>query len=107
MLGLSTVKITRGERIEFSALLRSLLGAAATISELNISPITTIDHSSITFLRSFANLTSLTIGCICEDHQLSGPCSFQPTDGNILELGEALPRIYRGRVGTWKTSQLE
>jgi hypothetical protein len=91
--GLSTVNITRGEPIEFSALLGSLLGTAATITELNISPIIILDHASITSLPSFTNLKSLTVGCVCGDPEPSGPCSFRTTDGNILKLGEALPHI--------------
>ena len=91
--GLSTVNITDGEPIEFSALLGSLLGTAATINELNISPVITLDHASITSLPSFTNLTTLIASCVCWDSEASGPCNFQATDENILALGEALPHI--------------
>jgi hypothetical protein len=80
---LAQVRISRGGAIEFSALLDSLRGAAATMNMFHLSPVTALDRSSITLLSSFTNLTSLTIGCVCESFQPNGPCSFQPTDENI------------------------
>ena len=92
--GLARVRIFRGPTIQLPTLLESLRGASArAIDTLYLSPATALDNSSITLLRSFTNLTSLTIGCVCEDRELSGPCSFQLTDKNVQELGEALPRV--------------
>jgi hypothetical protein len=93
MPGLSTVDIIRGESIKFPQLLDSLRGATATMTVLPLSPITALDHFSITLLRTFTNLTSLRIHCVCNDPKLREPCSFQLTDGKILELGDALPHI--------------
>jgi len=90
---LTTVTITHGGIIQLSATLNPLRGASATINTLYLSPITALDHSSVTLLCSFTNLKYLSIGCICETLGPIGPCSFQPTDENILELGGALPHI--------------
>ena len=90
---LATVKITQGGIIQFSPFLELLRGASATMNALHLSPVTAFDHSSVPILCSFINLTHLSIGCVCEGPEQSGPCTFQPTDGNIQDLGEALPRI--------------
>ena len=90
---LATVKITQGGIIQFSPLLELLRGASATMNTLHLSPVTALDYSSIVLLCSFTNLTHLSIGCVCEDPEQNGTCSFQPTDAKIQDLGEALPRI--------------
>jgi len=90
---LGTVRITRGGIIQLSPLLELLRGASATMDTFHFSPVTALDQSTITLLCSFTNLTHLSIGCVCEDPQQNGPCSFLPTDANIQDLGEALPRI--------------
>ena len=90
---LTKVMISRGGIIQFSAFLEALRGARATMSTLYLSPVITIDHSNVTLLRSFINLTSLSVGCVCEDPQLSEPCGFQLTDEGVLKLGKALPHI--------------
>ena len=90
---LAEARVSRGGIIQLSTLLESLRGASTTIGTFYFSPVAALDHSSIVFLRSFTNLTSLTIGCVCEERQPSGPCGFQPTDENVLELAEALPHV--------------
>jgi len=90
---LTKVKISYGGIIQLSTTLDPLLDASAIINVLCLSPVTALDHSSVTLLCSFTNLTYLSIGCICEELGQIGPCSFQPTDENILELGGALPHI--------------
>ena len=95
------------------------------MTTLFISPTAALDCSSVTFLCSFTNPTTLTFYCICGTHEQDLPCSFRPTDEDISELGEGLPHIrflrlgadccsptrlhppslYRGRVVTWKVSQ--
>ena len=89
---LANVSISGGETIQLYTLLDSLRGATATVNTLYLSPVTILDHSNVTLLCSFVNLTSLTIRCSCE--KLGGPrCGFKLTDENILELGEALPHM--------------
>jgi len=90
---LTTVTISNGGIIQLSVTLNPLRGASATMNTISLSPVMALDHSGITLLRSFTNLKSLSIGCVCENLGPSGSCSFQPTDENILELGGALPRI--------------
>ena len=90
---LERVSISYGGIIQLSTLLESLRGASATINMLHLYPATTLGHSSTTLLRSFTNLTYLTIGCVCEDIAVGGPCSFQLADENVLELGGALPHV--------------
>ena len=90
---LTAVTISHGGIIQLSAILDALCGASATMNTLYILPVMALDNSSVTLLCSFTNLRSLSIGCICENLGLSGPCNFQPTDENILELGGALPHI--------------
>ena len=90
---LAKVSISRGEIIQLPSLLDPLRGAAATMRELYLSPAATLDRSSVTLLRSFADLTSLTISCICGDPEWNLSCSFQPTDEDISELGRGLPHI--------------
>jgi hypothetical protein len=87
------VRISDGGIIQLPKLLDILRGATTTMNVLEISPITVLDHSTTTLLSTFTNLTSLTIGCVCADPELWGPCNFQPTDENISELGDALPHI--------------
>ncbi|KAF9649266.1 hypothetical protein BDM02DRAFT_1936668 [Thelephora ganbajun] len=88
---LATVTIFRGEIIQLPALLDSMRGATGIMDALHLSPVTALDPPSISLLCSFINLTSLTIGCVCEG--LVGPCSFAPTDRDISQLGGALPHI--------------
>jgi len=90
---LTTVTITRGGIIQLSTILESMCGASATMQLLCFSPVMGFDHSSITLLRLFINLTNLLIGCVCEDLGPGGSCNLQPTDENVPELGEALPHI--------------
>ena len=93
VLALTAVTISHGGIIQLSATLNALRGASATINTFRLSPVMALDNSSVTLLCLFTNLRSLSIGCICENLGLSGPCNFQPTDENILELGGALPHI--------------
>jgi len=88
---LANVSISRGETIQLSTLLESLRGATATMNMLYLSPVTTLDHSSVILICYFTNLTSLTIRCSCEE--LGGLCSFDLTDEKILELGETLAHM--------------
>ena len=90
---LTTVKITQGGTIQFSPLLELLRGASATMNTLYLSPVTAFDHSGITLLCLFTNLTCLSIGCVCEGPEQADLCSFQLTDKNIQDLGKALPHI--------------
>jgi len=90
---LTMVTISHGGLIQLSATLNPLRGASATMNTLYLLPVAALDHSSVTLLCSFTNLKSLSIGCICEDLGLSGPCGFQLTDENIRDLGGALPHI--------------
>ena len=90
---LTTVVIRYGGIIQSSSTLEALRDASATMTTLSLLPVVTLNHSDITLLCSFTNLTSLSIGCICEDFKQSGACSFQVTDENVLELGGALPHI--------------
>ena len=90
---LAMVTIGYGGIIQPSSTLEVLRGASATMNTLSLLPVMTLDDSSITLLCSFTNLTSLSIGCICEDFGRSAACSFQVTDKNVLELGGSLPHI--------------
>lgn len=96
--GLTALAIFHRGTVQLSPLLESLRGASTTMNTLYILPSAPFDHSSITILRSFTSLTSLTIGCGCEDLRPSGPCSFQLTDEDVQELGEALPRVRHLRL---------
>ena len=91
---LTTVMIKYGGIIQPSVVLEPLRGASATMDVLSLSPVKALGHSIITLLCFFTNLTHLVIGCICEDPGQSGLlCSLQLTDGDVLELGKALPHI--------------
>jgi len=90
---LTAITISHGGIIQLSATLSPLRGASATMNTLYLLPVAALDHSSVTLLCSFTNLKSLSIGCVCENLGLNEPCSFRPTDENILELGKALPHI--------------
>ena len=90
---LAKVSISYGGIIQLSTLLESLRGASTTINMLHLLPIITLDHSSTTLLRSFTNLTYFSVGCVCEDITVGGPCSFQLADENVLALGGALPHV--------------
>ena len=90
---LARVTISRGGTIQLSTLLEPLCGATAVMRVLYLSPVAALDPSSITLLRSFTNLTSLILNCVCKDPQPNVSCSFQPTDESVQELGGALPRI--------------
>ena len=97
---LATVLISARETIQLHASLNSLTQAATTIKHLSIFPVTALDRSSITFLRTFASLTSLTLGCVCGVPGGEGlACSLQPTDQDLLDLGGALPRIHTLDLG--------
>jgi hypothetical protein len=90
---LAEVRISCGGIIQFPKLLDTLRGATTIINVLDLSPVTVLDHSTITLLSMFTNLTFLAIGCICNNPKLKGKCSFRPTDEDVLELGNALPYI--------------
>ena len=93
VLALTKVTISHGGVIQLSATLGPLRGASATMNTIRLSPVMALDNSSVTLLRSFTSLTCLSIGCACTNLGMNEPCSFQLTDGNILELGRALPHI--------------
>ena len=97
---LSDVSIAGSGAIQLSPLLNSLRGAATTMATLYLSRVAALDPSSVTLLCSFINLTSLTILCVCEHNQPNLPCTFQPTDKDISELGGALPHIRTLGFGT-------
>ena len=90
---LADVSISGGETIHLPPLLDSLHGASTTMKRLYLSPATALNNSTTTLLRSFIDLTSLTIQCDCEVGGPGQPCSLRPTDEVISELGAALPRI--------------
>ena len=90
---LASVSISWGETVQLSTLLGPLRGAITTMNMLYLSPVMALDHSGITLLCSFTNLTSLTIRCTCERREPSLSCNSRLTDEAILELGEALPHI--------------
>jgi len=90
---LATVLIGYGGIIQSSSTLEALRDASATMTTLSLLPVVTLNHADITLLCSFTNLTSLSIGCICEDFGRSGACSFQVTDEDVIELGGSLPHI--------------
>ena len=89
---LAELSVHCGEIIQLPTLLDSLRGVTATMNRIYLSPVTDLDHSSITLLCTFTNLTSLKIRCACENRK-SWPCSFQPTDEDLSKLGESLPHI--------------
>ncbi|KAF9778954.1 hypothetical protein BJ322DRAFT_464414 [Thelephora terrestris] len=90
---LADVAIYRGEIIQLSQLLDSLRGAATTTTTLYLSPTAAFDRSSVTLLCSFTKLTSIRIFCGCGDREQNYPCSFQPTDEDITDIGKGLPHI--------------
>ena len=90
---LVAVSVYCGEIIQLSMFLDSLCGATQTANYLYLSPVSAFDRFSITLLRTFTNLTYLTIRCVCECREMSWPCSFQLTDEDLLDLGGALPYI--------------
>ena len=89
---LGEVMVYSHEAIQFPALLESLSGAT-TVKYLILSPVTTLCRSSIALLCTFTNLTSLSIQCVCAEPSLGLQCDSQPTDQDLLDLGEALPHI--------------
>ena len=93
--GLSAKKLAKivvysSEAIYPPPLLGSLTGATATMNYIHLSPVIGLCLGSIALLCTFTNLTSLTIQCVCVKYK---PCSFQPTDRDLLWLGRALPHI--------------
>lgn len=90
---LAAVSVYCGETIQLSTFLDSLCGATATVGCLSLSPVTTLDRSSVALLRTFTNLTSLTIRCACGYRGRSWQCSFQLTNEDLLDLGGGLPHI--------------
>ena len=89
---LGKVVVYSREAIQFPALLK-LISEATTMNYLVLSPVTTLCHSSIALLCTFTNLTFLLIQCVCIKPSLALQCDSQPTDQDILDLGEALPHI--------------
>ena len=90
---LVAVSVRCGGIIQLPTSLDSLCGATATVNRLYLSPVAALDRSSITLLRTFTNLTSLIIRCVCESREMNWPCSFQLTNEDLLDLGGALPHI--------------
>ena len=90
---LVTVSIRCGGVIQLPTFLDSLCDANATMNRLYLSPVAALDRSSITILRTFTNLTSLVIRCVCESREMNWPCSFQLTNEGLLDLGGALPHV--------------
>ena len=92
---LAALLIISGETIQPPTSIARLINwATATLGCLNLSLVTTFGCSSIALLCTFTNLTSITISCVCVDHNIGLPLSFQPTDQDLLNLGGALPRIH-------------
>jgi hypothetical protein len=79
------------EPIQLAALLKSLSGAT-TINYLILATVTTLGRPSISLLCTFTNLIILNVQCVCIHRKTGLQCSFQPTDQNLLDLGEALPQ---------------
>ena len=88
---LTTVAIVDSRIVQLSPLFELLRSASATMETLWLHSVAA--HPGTILPCPFPNLTSLIIDCACADGKQSDPCSFQPTDENVPELGKALPRI--------------
>ena len=93
MSRLKPVTINYGGITQSSTVLEQSRGASVTTGELSLSPVTSLSHSNITVICWFTDLIHLSISCVCEGPEQSGPRSFHPTDENIQDLVEALSRI--------------
>ena len=82
-------------------LLSSLTGATTTMKYITLSPVTTLCRSSIALLCTFTNMTYLVVRCVCTKPKIHSQCSLRLTDQDLLDLGEALPRIRSLGLSPW------
>lgn len=108
-VGLKTIKI---HYVDFFRVIEEPMAAlsrfSASLEVLEISGVASLKFPSAVVPRPlFTNLRTLYVGCLrWENGDHHGPCTFQPTNESVVELGAVMPNITHLTLGSPTCSNL-